>query len=225
MRKWFVLSVCAIIISTIGLHTIQISGETSVPVTTIPVTDTTISTSLYQYTDKEDLINQIYQDIYDDVYQELYESFVEDIKADVYSEIYASIRAKFDSLLFESTLSIPLDEMQQKIYSVSELASQSVVGVTSYLGEEGKSLGSAVIYEYDALTDTYYIITNEHVIDEGDNFKVVFKDKSNVVANLLGYDKDVDIAVLSFSGTSLNQNLRVSPLGSTDSLKIGRAHV
>lgn len=218
MRKWALLCVSAMIVTLLGVVSINLFGETTtVPETTIP----TSSSSVYQYENNEDLINQIYEDIYDDVYQELYASYLEDIRADVYAEIYASIAAKFDTFLAQSSVSIPLDEMQEKIYSVSELASQSVVGVTAYVGEEGTSLGSAVIYDYDELSNTYYIITNEHVIDEGDNFKVVFKDRSNVSATLLGYDKDVDIAVLSFSGVNLNQNILVSPLGSSDSLTKG----
>lgn len=218
MRKWAILCISAIIVSVLGAVSINLMGET----TTVPETSiTTSSSSVYQYENNDDLINQIYDDIYEDVYQELYDNFLDAIRADVYEDIYATIAAKFDTLLAQSSMNIPLDEMQEKIYSVSELASQSVVGVTSYVGVEGVSLGSAVIYDYDELTNTYYIITNEHVIDDGDNFKVVFKDKSNVSATLLGYDKDVDIAVLSFSGVNLNQNIEVSPLGSSDSLTKG----
>lgn len=217
MRKWALLCVSAIIVTLLGVLSINLFGET----TTVPETTITSSSSVYQYENNEDLINQIYEDIYEDVYQELYASYLEDIKADVYNEIYASIAAKFDTFLAQSSVSIPLDEMQQKIYLVSELASQSVVGVTSYLGEDGTSLGSGVVYDYDEVTHTYYIITNEHVIDGSDNYKVVFKDKSSVSATLLGFDKDVDIAVLSFSGVNLNQNIRISPLGSSDSLTKG----
>jgi len=222
MRKWLILIFCVLTVSALGFYATNLSGETTTtPETTIPSTDSTTSSSLYSYEDKQDLINQIYEDIYDEVYAELYASFLEDIQADVYAEIYAEIEAKLATVLSQTTLAIPLDEMQQQIYAVAELASQSVVGVTSYLGQEGVSLGSAVIYEYDSLTQTYYIITNEHVINEGDNFKVVFSDKKTVTATLLGYDADVDIAVLSFSGIDLNQNLLVSPLGSSASLTKG----
>lgn len=218
MRKWAILCFSAVIVLTLGVYSINLIGETTtIPETTIPSN----TSSVYQFESNEDLINQIYEDIYADVYQELYDNYLEAIRADVYAEIYASVEAKFNTFLSQTTLNIPLDEMQEKIFSVSELASQSVVGVTSYLGDEGTSLGSAVIYEHDELTNTYYIITNEHVIDEGDNFKVVFKDKSSVTANLLGFDKDVDIAVLSFSGVNLNQNLSVSALGSSSSLTKG----
>ncbi len=222
MRKWMILIFCTLIVSTLGFYVSSLSGETTTtPETTIPSTDSTTSSSLYSYQDKQDLINQIYEDIYEEVYASLYASFLEDIRADVYAEIYASIESKFETILNQTTLAIPFDEMQQQIYAVSELASQSVVGVTSYLGQEGVSLGSAVIYEYDATTQTYYIITNEHVIDKGDNFKVVFSNKKTVTATLLGFDADVDIAVLSFSGVGLDQNLLVSPLGSSASLTKG----
>ena len=52
MRKWFVLSFCTVIVSVIGLYTIQIFGDSSTLETTTSVIDTTNSTSLYQYTDK-----------------------------------------------------------------------------------------------------------------------------------------------------------------------------
>lgn len=221
MAKRFILILSLLIISTVGLSAISLNGETSsTPETTTSAIEQTTD-SLYSYTDKEDLINQLYDDLYPKIREEIYTGLLENVRTNLQEDIYNSILSKFNEFLNQPILSVSLDELQTQITEVSELSDQSVLGVTSYLGEVGVSLGSAVIYDYDETSQTYYVITNHHVIDEADNYKIVFSDRSAVEATLLGYDKDVDIAVLSFSGENLSQSLSVSPLGSSSTLTKG----
>ncbi|MBN2697112.1 MAG: trypsin-like peptidase domain-containing protein, partial [Bacilli bacterium] len=165
----------------------------------------------------EDLRDQLYDDIYADIYAELYAdlSLGNMVSQALYDEIYAAVETKFAELLSEAELDLLVDDTQTKIYEVADLVKNSVVGISSYLDLEGKSLGSGVVYKHDTINDIYYVITNHHVVETGNNFKAVFFDASNVVATLIGYDSDVDIAVLTFSGADIDYDIQVSPLGNS----------
>ncbi len=221
MAKRLILIFSLILLFTMGVSAITLDGETPATLQTTSSLGEQTTDSIYSYTDKEDLINQLYNDLYPTIREEFYSGLLESVRTNLQEDIYNSIVAKFNEFLEQPVLSVPLDELQTNIIEVSKLSEQSVLGITSYLGEEGVSLGSAVIYDYDEITQTYYVITNHHVIDDADNYKIVFSDRSSVVATLLGYDKDVDIAVLSFSGIGLTQSLKVSPLGSSSTLTKG----
>jgi serine protease Do len=56
---------------------------------------------------------------------------------------------------------------------------------------ERQALGSGFIISQDG-----YIVTNNHVVDGADEIHVVFNDKTNVPAKLVGRDPSTDIAVL-----------------------------
>ena len=219
MGRRFVLILSTILFLSFGLSFSKLFGETATSeLTTSQSTEQTSISSLYSYSNKDDLVNQLYNDLYPEIRNEIYSNLIDSIQNELNKDIYESIQSKFNQLLNQQVLSVPLDDLQAKITEVSNLSDQSVLGVTSYNGTLGVSLGSSVIYDYDETTQTYYVITNEHVIDDADNYQVVFSDRSSVVATLLGYDKDVDIAVLSFSGVGLSQSLKVSPLGESSSL-------
>lgn len=222
MTKRLVLVLSILIIMVFGFSLSNLKGEatTSIETTTSNLSATT-STYIYGYADRKDLINQLYEDLYPQIRAEIYDSLLASVRQNLNETIYQSIETKISEVLSKTSIGIPLDEMQLKIFEVSKLADQSVVGVTAYLGETGVSVGSAVIYDYDSINQTYYIITNQHVVDDADNYQVVFSDRSTVTANLLGYDKDVDIAVLSFRAEGLEQSLKVSPLGSSSQLTKG----
>lgn len=195
--------------------------ETTTPATTIPPTTTTVTQEGvvgYTYVNVEDLIDQLYADVHDQIYAELYAelsaSLTEGLDEAVYQAVLAELQAKIDA----GEILVPLNAFQDQIDAVVDLASHSVVGVTTYSGTRAVSLGSGVLYHYDAAENVYYLITNHHVIDGGDNYKVVFEDETVVAATLLGSDADVDIAVLSFSGKGLSQSLEVSPLADSDTV-------
>ncbi len=224
MKKWVILTLITLTFSVVLFAGNTLSGETTtVPITTIPETTVTESTSPYQYVyvNQDDLVNQIYEDLYAEIYAELYAELAASIANDLYEEIYQSVMNQFETAFTLGSIEVPADEVQLQIYDVVELSDQSVVGVSSYVGTDGLALGSAVIFDYNATTQTYYVITNEHVVDGGDNYKVVFSDMEKVTATLLGVDADIDIAILSFSAIGLNRTLQVSPLGDSDLLTPG----
>lgn len=191
---------------------------TTVPVTTIPETTITLDTSStgFSYADLDDLIDQIYAEVRAEIYDDIYAELSQMISDDLYEEIYAAVIAQFDELVAGGSIPVVMNQFQDSIDAVVALANQSVFGVTTYLGTEGQSLGSGVVYRYDQAANQYYLITNQHVVDEGDNFRIVFSDESEVEATLLGVDTEADIAILRFSGVGLNQTIAVSPLAQDD---------
>ena len=78
------------------------------------------------------------------------------------------------------------------------------------------STGSGFVYKKE--DNTGYIITNNHVIEDGDSYVVVLQTGEEVEAKLLGCDKYSDLAVLSIDGDKV---IKVAKLGNNDELKIG----
>ncbi len=68
----------------------------------------------------------------------------------------------------------------------------------SYRQEKITSLGSGVIVSPDG-----YIVTNEHVIDKGEDITVTLPDGREYKAKLVGRDKRLDLALLKINADSL----------------------
>ncbi|HOP56810.1 MAG TPA: trypsin-like peptidase domain-containing protein [Bacillota bacterium] len=235
MKKYLVLGILAFTFFALtactgsGFIFGNLAEVATTTLTTTTQETTTTEDSTFAYTDYESLKQALYDQVYADLYAELYADiesalFNEDdseYMGDLYEEIYASVANALEDSVASGEIDILLDTTQSKIYNVASLVQKSVVGITSYLDTEGQSLGSGVVYRYDENTDTYYLITNHHVVEDGDNYKIVFCDGSKVVGTLLGANEDVDIAVLSFRGTNLEYDIEVSPLGDSSQVEVG----
>jgi len=77
-----------------------------------------------------------------------------------------------------------------------------------------KSLGSGVIVEEDG-----YIITNNHVIKGGNDYRVVLSDKREFKAKLLLQDAKTDLAILKID--TKGEKLKSIKLGDSDELQVG----
>jgi len=180
---------------------------------------TTTSNKVYYYNDYQDLISQIYEDVYSDIYQEIYNDIMLDINEEFQDEIYNQVVLKANQFIEENEISVYVDDFQQQIYDVIDIADKSAFGVLTYAGSEPVASGSGVVYKYSSSQDLYYLITNEHVVAEGNNYSVVFSDGSEYVANLIGYDTEVDIAILTFRAA--DKIINPSVLGVSSTLKKG----
>lgn len=78
----------------------------------------------------------------------------------------------------------------------------------------GRSGGSGFIIDDEGL-----ILTNHHVIDNGDKVTVKLTNGREYVAEILGSDADTDVALLKINGKGLD--LKALKLGSTNNLKVG----
>ncbi|MEC9485515.1 MAG: trypsin-like peptidase domain-containing protein [Candidatus Izemoplasma sp.] len=107
-------------------------------------------------------------------------------------------------------------DLQEQLSTTIDTVTSSVVGVKTYQSDEYVALGSGVIYKQ--IEDTYYVITNYHVVESGDNFKVYLHDNSEKSATLVGYDYYSDLAVLTFTTTN---TYTTSSLGDSNLLMPG----
>jgi Do/DeqQ family serine protease len=73
--------------------------------------------------------------------------------------------------------------------------------------------GSGVI-----ISDDGYIVTNNHVIDNANKIEVVLNDKRTYIAELVGADKNTDLALLRIG----ESNLPFLKLGNSDQVKVGQ---
>lgn len=65
-----------------------------------------------------------------------------------------------------------------------------------------------------------YILTNYHVVEDGDSYKIVWLDGTEMSCELTGYDDGTDIALLRFTEDAPQGTMPVT-MGDSDSLQIG----
>lgn len=100
------------------------------------------------------------------------------------------------------------------VSGVVKKAQQSVVGILSesYSSFSTTGYGSGIV-----MSEGGYIVTNYHVISDGDNITVVLNDGTNCAAYLIGFDAMTDIAVLKIHATGLTP----AEFGDSDYVTIG----
>ncbi len=76
-----------------------------------------------------------------------------------------------------------------------------------------EGLGSGVIVSADG-----YILTNNHVVQEADEIRVITADKKDYVAKLIGRDEKTDVAVVKIDA----KNLPFARMGDSDKIKVGQ---
>lgn len=195
--------------------TIKIISQTT-EVTSLPTSSTT--TTSETTTNYSDLLSQIYAEVYSQIYAEVYSEIMIEIDQEFFETIYSEYESRILDLLNDEEIGVFYDELQNQIYEVVAIADKSVFGVLTKVEGVGVAGGSGVVYKYDEQTETYYLITNEHVIEGGDAYEIILADESTIEATLLGFDIDTDIAVLTFKS---ELDITVSELGDSGSLTRG----
>jgi serine protease Do len=79
-----------------------------------------------------------------------------------------------------------------------------------------QALGSGVIYAKKG--DSYYIVTNNHVIEGADKITVVVDQKKTYNGKILGTDQDVDIAIVQ---VDTKDSLKIAKFGDSSKLQVG----
>jgi S1-C subfamily serine protease len=223
MKRIIFIAISIIALSALSFMTVFAEETTTEPMTTQTSETSESEVKTYIYSDYDNLVDQLEAELYDDIYQQVYDDVYEDVMLQFTSQAYDEIYAEIEQALQDRFLEVSAlnDVTQNQIYDVVQIANHSVVGIENYAGVDGLSVGSGVIYDYDSEADLFYVITNYHVIEDGDNYKVRFEDESTVVANLINYDADADIALLSFSANGL-VGVQVATLGSSSTLEKGQ---
>jgi S1-C subfamily serine protease len=81
-------------------------------------------------------------------------------------------------------------------------------------------IGSGSGFVYDS---TGHIITNNHVVEEGDSLRVEFPDNQQLAATVVGTDRLTDLAVIRVA--ELPSNVKPLPLANTDKLQVGQTAI
>ncbi len=84
--------------------------------------------------------------------------------------------------------------------------------IKDFQGDLNTSTGSGVIISPDG-----YIVTNNHVIDEGNEIEVSLNDRRKFMAKVIGTDPSTDLALIKIE----TQNLPAIIFGNSDSLQVG----
>lgn len=113
---------------------------------------------------------------------------------------------------------IPVDG-KLSVPQIAEKVGPSVVGVSTYINGrffEPMTSGSGII-----ISESGYVVTNEHVVADGTDYKVQLFDGTPYDAELIGMDKTTDLAVLKINAP----NLVPAAFGDSDQIKIGELAV
>jgi len=87
-----------------------------------------------------------------------------------------------------------------------------VVNITTYSGVFRASSGSGVVISKDG-----YIITNNHVVEDGTSVKITFSNNRELDAKIVGTDPTTDLALLKVD----SDNLEPLKFGNSDNTKVG----
>lgn len=104
---------------------------------------------------------------------------------------------------------------EDKLKSAINDVYDSVLYIESYKNDTLVSSGSGFIYK---ISDKAYIITNNHVIEEADEIKIVNSDNKEISAEIIGSDIYSDIAILSIDKKYAKKSVK---LGNTDKVELG----
>lgn len=102
-----------------------------------------------------------------------------------------------------------ISDSVEKIYD-------SVVVITS--SKDDDIIGSGTGFMYKKENDSVYIITNNHVVSDGNKFNVIFNDGEKLEGVLMAGDVFADIAVIKIKA---NKDMKIASLGTGKDLRLG----
>ncbi len=95
-------------------------------------------------------------------------------------------------------------------------ASPNVVGVVRFKDNRETGTGSGVIYKLTE--DKAYIVTNQHVVRDGDKIEVAFQNKDRIEAEVVGSDLITDLALIRIPKGNIIENMNFSD---SNNLQVG----
>lgn len=128
--------------------------------------------------------------------------------ATVQAQLSSTAPAGNPVLSNQPDLQITLTELYRQV-------NPSVVHIFTSLDGEVLGTGSGFIYDNQG-----YIITNNHVVADGDSYEVVFAEGDHRRASLIGTDVDSDLAVIRVD--SLPAGTQPALLGDSNNLQVGQ---
>lgn len=115
----------------------------------------------------------------------------------------------------QADTSLAYPDLELALVSVYEQVNPSVVFVVVKAGGIELNSGSGFVYDGQG-----HLITNSHVVENGDAYEVVFSDGSRRRAELVGRDPDSDLAIIRVA--SLPEGALPVTLGDDAGLRVGQ---
>ncbi len=110
-------------------------------------------------------------------------------------------------------------DLQNAFIAVYQQVNPSVVHIRVFTDNQGTDIllgtGSGFVYDSEG-----HIVTNNHVVTDGDSFEVVFADGSRSEAIVVGTDIDSDLAVIK--AKHLPDNIQPVRLGDSAAVQVGQ---
>jgi len=103
---------------------------------------------------------------------------------------------------------------EYSLIDIFEKSEASIVQVSVVRGESDGGMGSGFVY-----SDEGYVITNQHVVKDAERVMITFLDGEAYIGNVIGTDRDLDIAVVKVEPT--NTYLQPIKIGDSSKLKVG----
>ena len=120
------------------------------------------------------------------------------------------------------TMFLMLKPEREEIYEKTSLSKaidkiyDATVSIETYNGSAKKNIGAGFFYNID---DNYgYILTNNHVVEEGIDVEIITTKDEKVKAEILGKDKYLDIAVLRVDKKYAS---KIATIGNSKDIKLG----
>jgi len=134
------------------------------------------------------------------------------------------LTAKIEALIPEATVDTTYDltSFQTAVTDMINVARHGVIGIINTT-PDGAASGSGVIYKH--VGDIYYVVTNNHVVDNSTSLTIVYEkngivfDIENDFVEILGQDPTTDLAVVTFEST---EDFSVIPIGDSYDIEMGQ---
>lgn len=117
-----------------------------------------------------------------------------------------------------STIPTIAQEVNPAIVTVANYSYNSYMNSSDFYD----STGSGIIFKIDS--DSLFVVTNYHVIEDGAEIKIIFHDNTTVTAVPVGFDSRMDIAILSIPLEDLESDIDtivIATLGDSDLIQVG----
>ena len=114
-----------------------------------------------------------------------------------------------------ATISTVSSDLEASLINLYERANPAVVFIVTIQGSVRLGSGSGFVYDSDG-----HIVTNNHVVADGDSYEVQFSDGTLRRGELVGADVDSDLAVLKVE--SLPSGVQPLQLADFNSLRVGQ---